>query len=326
MTDKENLNIIAKTIYGSKLYGTDTPESDTDIKGVFIPTAREIVAPRIVETKNFSTGDKYAKNSVDDVDEEYFAVHKFFHMLHLGDMVATEILFAPYENPSPEWAMILDNRHKLVSRKMSGFVGYAQRQANVYGAKGVRLKEVQETIEFLKNNFEPGEKLRTNPDAIPLIEAFVKDKIHTKITYIESKGVDVFHFECCDRKAPLTVLAKDAIKMYKKVEDEYGARARAAQTGEGIEWKSMAHAVRISYGALELLETGKLTYPLKDAEFFKSIRRGEVRQEIIEKLLEENLTMIEKLSMTCNILPEEADRALMTDLMETLYIATVKNS
>jgi hypothetical protein len=292
--------------------------------GIFIPTAKEIVAPRIVETKNFSTGDKYTKNSVDDVDEEYFAVHKFFHMLYLGDMVATELLFAPYVNPTPEWQLILDNRHRLVSRKMSGFVGYAQRQANVYGAKGVRLKEVQETIAFLKEYFSPNEKLNAAPNPEYEIQEFVKDKIHTKITYIESKGVNVFHFECCDRKVPLTVLGKDAIKIYQKVEDEYGNRARDAQTGEGIEWKSMAHAVRISYGAIELLETGKLTYPLKNAEFFKSVRRGEIDQKIIEIMLEENLTKVEKLATTSMILPEEADQELMLEITEKLYTDKVK--
>ncbi|AGR47950.1 hypothetical protein PHIM7_238 [Sinorhizobium phage phiM7] len=319
------LEIISKTVYGSRLYGTSTPESDHDYKGVFIPTASEIVAPRIVEVKNFSTGDKTTKNSADDVDEEYFAVHKLMHMLKQGDMVATEMLFARYDDMTPEWDYILQHRHKLVSRKMKGFVGYAQRQANVYGAKGIRLKEVQETITFLKYNFHLSEKLETNPDAEKIIRQFCEGKIHTKVTMIESKGKDVFHLECCDRKVPLTVLGKEALKIYRKVEEEYGARARAAQTGEGIEWKSMMHAVRISHAALDLLTTGKLEYPLKEsfAEFLKSIRRGEIEHSIIEKILEENLTEIERLAMTSTILPEEPDEDLMKAIVEKLYIRKI---
>lgn len=324
MTHSE-VDIISKTIYGSRLYGTNLPESDHDYKGVFIPTAREIVSSKIVVVKNFSTGDKYSKNSVDDVDEEYFAVHKFMHMLYLGDMVATEMLFAPYDDPSPEWEMILNHRHRLVSRKMSGFVGYAQRQANVYGAKGIRLNEIQETIKFLKDNFPLGEKLNSVPKAIQMVEDFCTGKIHTKVTWIESKGEMIFHLECCDRKVPMTVLGKEAVKIYQRVEDEYGNRARAAQTGDGIEWKSMAHAVRISFAALDLLRTGKLEFPLKDAEYFKAIRLGQVAHSEIEIILEDNLTAIEQLSMTCSILPEVADQALMTQITEHLYLNKVHN-
>ncbi len=32
------MNIIFKTLFGSHLYGTDTPESDYDEKGIFMPT------------------------------------------------------------------------------------------------------------------------------------------------------------------------------------------------------------------------------------------------------------------------------------------------
>lgn len=319
------LQVIAKTVYGSRLYGTNLPESDHDYKGVFIPTASEIVAPKIVEVKNFSTGDKSSKNTADDVDEEYFAVHKMMHMLKQGDMVATEMLFAKYVNPSPEWQYIQSHRHELVSRKMKGFVGYAQRQASVYGAKGIRLKEVQDTITFLKYNFHMSEKLQTNPDAEKIIRKFCEGKIHTKVTMIESKGKEVFHLECCDRKVPLTVLGKEALKIYRKVEEEYGERAKAALTGEGIEWKSMMHAVRISFAALDLLETGVLEYPLEAsfAEFLKAIRRGEVENSIIEEMLENNLTEIEKLSMTSTILPEEPNHSLMTEITEKLYIEKI---
>lgn len=321
----KELNIISKTIYGSRLYGTSFPESDHDYKGVFIPTASEIVSPRIVEVKNFSTGDKNSKNTADDVDEEYFAVHKLMHMLKQGDMVATEILFANYENPTPQWQYILDHRHLLVSRKVTGFVGYAQRQANVYGAKGIRLNEIQQCIKFLEDNFEVNQKLLYNPKARELIEAFVVGKVHTKVTMIESQGVEVFHLDCCDRKAPLTTLTKDVIRMYKRVEAEYGERAKAAQTGDGIEWKSMMHAVRISEAAIDLLTEGKLSYPLKEskAEFLKSIRRGEIAHSVIERILEENLTEVERLTMNSNKLPETVDEDLMKKITEKLYIEQI---
>lgn len=293
------------------------PESDYDYKGVFIPSSSEILKPKIIGHKNFSTGDKVTKNTNEDTDREYFAVHKFFDMLKRGDMVATEMLFAPVVNPTPEWNYLVKNRHRLVSKKMAGFVGYAQRQASVYGAKGIRLAEIQDTIKLLQS-FPPG-RLDAIPDIKNILQNFCNDKQHTSIVYIESKGVDVFHFECCNRKVPLTVTIKTALDIFQRIEQEYGNRARAAQTGQGIEWKSVAHAVRISDIALELLRTGNIRFPCDHREYYKQIRQGIISYDEIETTLDNNLAMIESESETCTILPSEADFDFMDSTVEEWY-------
>ena len=47
--------IIVKTIFGSHLYGTSTPESDNDFKGVFLPSKEQILLNEIPKSINEST-------------------------------------------------------------------------------------------------------------------------------------------------------------------------------------------------------------------------------------------------------------------------------
>ena len=37
------MQLIYSTLFGSRLYGTELPDSDYDVKGVFLPTADEIL-------------------------------------------------------------------------------------------------------------------------------------------------------------------------------------------------------------------------------------------------------------------------------------------
>lgn len=63
--------------FGSHLYGLNTDNSDKDYKGIFIPTAKEILlgtAPKVIDT---STGDKSSKNTKDDIDRHLYSLKKF---------------------------------------------------------------------------------------------------------------------------------------------------------------------------------------------------------------------------------------------------------
>ncbi|QQV91959.1 hypothetical protein vBKpMFBKp34_100 [Klebsiella phage vB_KpM_FBKp34] len=60
--------IVMETIFGSHLYGLNTPNSDTDYKGIFIPDAKDILLGKAPKTIQSSTGDKHSKNTKDDID------------------------------------------------------------------------------------------------------------------------------------------------------------------------------------------------------------------------------------------------------------------
>ena len=68
-------------MYGSKLYGTDNPNSDTDYKGIFVPNEKDILLKRDIEHYNFNSNDEKTRNSKNDIDLQLFSIYKFFSLL-----------------------------------------------------------------------------------------------------------------------------------------------------------------------------------------------------------------------------------------------------
>lgn len=327
-----NENLIFKTRVGSHLFGTSTPSSDVDIKGVFIPSAREILKPKTQDHFSLSTGSDKTKNTSADVDEEYYALHKFLGMIGKGDMVATEMLFAPNELDNDLWNYIFQNRFRLLSRECKGFVGYVQRQANTYSVKGDRLNEVKEAINFLlsthKNmlyEWEDSPCDSTIPSKLSdaknfrfLATAFCMGKKHTYCELVMINGKEVFHFVCCDRKVPDTVTFKNALEIYQRVLDEYGNRAHMAAQSQGHDWKAISHAIRVGEEAVELLTTGHITFPRPNADYLLDIKLGNVQYSKIALEMDYLLNKVET-SSEDSFLQKQTDHAFIEDLCIDIY-------
>jgi hypothetical protein len=70
-----------------------------------------------------------------------------------------------------------------------------------------------------------------------------------------------------------------------KLIDSYGARSTLASETL-VDWKSLSHAVRVYEQVLELLNTGNIVFPRKNAAELLSIRLGEVPIEEIQMKLQ----------------------------------------
>lgn len=114
--------------YGSTLYGTRLPTSDTDYKALHMPRGRDILLQRANAITDNGTKDKSVrnvKNTAADTDDESFPLHKYFKMLADGDMMAVEMLFAPEDillTSTPEWRELLARRDELINRQCAGFL------------------------------------------------------------------------------------------------------------------------------------------------------------------------------------------------------------
>ena len=92
--------------------------------------------------------------------------------------------------------------------------------------------------------------------------------------YMEMPGGRlVRHLEVCGRKMPFIGSIESAHKVAQRLVDEYGERALQAERNEGIDWKGLSHAVRVGREALELLETGRITFPLTSSSCVLLMRR-----------------------------------------------------
>ena len=72
MNDRTTL---VEMVFGSHLYGTDSPSSDRDYKGVFLPSKRDLYLARTPKSLSFNTKtDTTTKNTSTDTDRELYSL------------------------------------------------------------------------------------------------------------------------------------------------------------------------------------------------------------------------------------------------------------
>ena len=57
------MDLLFKTKFGSHLYGLDTPNSDTDYKGIYMPTLSQLLLGTWPKSIRTSTGTAHTKNT-----------------------------------------------------------------------------------------------------------------------------------------------------------------------------------------------------------------------------------------------------------------------
>jgi RNA repair pathway DNA polymerase beta family len=81
--------------YGSRLYGTQTPTSDLDLKHVYLPALNDLLVGKQLANKVKKTNTKMnTRNGADDVDEEFLPVQVFARDFMMGQTYALELAFA----------------------------------------------------------------------------------------------------------------------------------------------------------------------------------------------------------------------------------------
>ena len=324
------MRLIVEMRFGSHLYGTATPLSDLDYKGVYVPDGRDILLQRvrgtISQSRSKAPGEK---NSAGDVDRELYSLQRYMELLAEGQTVALDMLFAPEAvmlcepGPGPEWREIQANSNRLVTRRAASSVRYCRQQANKYGIKGSRVAAARAALAMLVSaeaDHGPTTKLSAvEKEAI----AVASTTEHASLVDMEMPGGRlVRHLEVCGRKMPFTSSIKSAREVARRLVDEYGERALQAERNEGIDWKALCHAVRVGREALELLETGRITFPLSYAADILAIKRGERPYEAVGEEIEQLLEAVEGAAVR-SALRDEPDRDLIDDLVARTYRTSV---
>lgn len=316
---------VVRVLFGSHLYGTNTPTSDTDYKAVHVPDAKEILLQRVRDSvHNFRPKEEGQKNQPGDVDEESYSIQRYLQLLSDGQTVAIDMLFAPDSRllyKSDLWDYIRRHKDKLLTKKSIAFVGYCRTQANKYGIKGSRVAAAKKAADYFMREAEwrPHEK-------VGFFENELRDLCgdeHTNIVQqVVNKAGDIgTYFECCNRKVDFNATVKQAHEIFARIYNEYGARARQAQDNEGIDWKALSHAVRVGREAIELLTTKNITFPLPDSKHILEIKQGNLPYQQVAEEIEQILVDVEAASVASD-LPENVDKAFIdeTVLLEHLRI------
>ena len=314
---------IVRMKFGSHLYGTSTPESDTDYKGVYLPSARNILLQQVepvlkVVSRVKADGER---NLPDDVDDESYSLQRYLQLLAEGQTVALDMLFNPApEETSPLWELIQANKDRLITKKSAAFVGYCRTQTNKYSIKGSRVAAVKAAAEYWSRELDQHgaqAKVGEHVGHAPIGE-------YTEIVEKETTpGSTEFYFVCCNRLVGFKNTVKEAAAIYTRIYEAYGTRAREAESSEGVDWKALSHAVRVGHEALELLQTGRITFPLPNAMDILHIKQGKVAYPVVAQMIENLLVQVETAEKV-STLRDEPDWEWINDLVADQHCRVIR--
>lgn len=336
------MNKIFEIKFGSHLFGTATPTSDLDIKGIYLPTAREIVLGNYKSTiqQSRSKADK-ERNTKDDVDREYFTLDRYLELLCEGQTVAMDMFFATDEvlmplsdgdHSSEIFRIVRENKDKLITKNVMPMIGYSRTQAAKYGVKGSRMDALKRTLVLLET-LPLYDRLASWTDALnALVEecasfvSFEKTPLVSIVNLLAAdKKTPAPHLQVCNRKIPLTSSVKVAKDCYQKILDEYGNRAHKAHLDGGRDYKALSHSIRVSEEGIELLKTGHITFPRPNADFLTRVKVGQVPFEQVSETIKHRLTELVEASET-STLREKPDKEWVDQFVCETYTDIVKNS
>ncbi len=325
--------------FGSSLYGTRTPESDLDLKSLFLPTKKEILLGSY--KKNISTQRpkrEGERNTKDDIDIEVISFDRFMRLLGEGQTMALDIFFGVKDTHPVNWYStwiwkeLHKNKDKLLCKDVTSFMSYARTQAAKYGIKGSRMEALKSTLEFLVQL-----PIHTRlGDHETVLQQFVADSSTIlslektpliQITQLlgSDKKTLVPHLEICNRKLPFGANVKFCVEVLQKIYDQYGNRAHKAHLDGGKDYKALSHSVRVNSEGLELLQTGNITFPRPDAELLTKIKKRELPFEEISEIIEQGLVDLNSAART-STLREKADENYIDSIIEEVYTEIVQNS
>jgi hypothetical protein len=319
---KEN-QIICLMKHGSHLYGTDGPDSDTDYKGVYMPTRRQLLLQQVPKSYSIhpdKTGEGQ-KNSKDDLDVEIYSLHYFLKLAMEGQTVAIDMLHADLgwcKIAHPIWAELLYHRKKFHTKNLKAFVGYARKQAAKYGIKGSRLNDAKSVMDFLEHA-QKHECIWGTTRLSHVWNGLPEGEHIHKFEPVFTEGKKpIGTYQVCGKQIQSTVTVSYAYDIIKKFYDEYGARAKAAARNKGVDWKAVSHALRAAYQVDSILTKGDITFPLGCAAWLKMVKYGDCEWKAVQNTLESKIAEVERLAEGSS-LPNKVDRKFWENwLVKTL--------
>jgi uncharacterized protein len=325
---KEQGLIIFECLSGSRAYGLDTPESDTDVKGIFILPEDLFYG--------FDYTDQVASEKNDIV---YYELKKYLQLLAKNNPAAIELLFAPSDTVRVRDPLMDIIDPSIVVSKMcrDSFAGYALSQ--VRRAKGLN-----------KKIFNP--KTGEVPQAIDFCYVLDGERTMPVATWLEREGLDanvcglsalphvrdgyaLFHVRDAneavafaglfrsDHRSPDAPASHDVClsSIPKGMQprtwlffnrDDYSRQHReyheyktweAARNNErylstlehggGYDAKNMMHTIRLIRMAGEIARTGKPEVRRRDRDVLLSIKRGMYGYEELLDMAQEEIKRID---------------------------------
>lgn len=317
--------------HGSNLYGTATPESDEDMRMVFLPHPDEVLLGRV----DFSLDSNRASRTLGhgDTDVAGFTLARFLMLLAKFDMNAIEILFAAeataclYRHPLID--RLLADRERLIARGTTSAVGHARSILGSMAPDTDRYaRTFRDALDLLPADYDDL-KVYKYPG---LIDALVQiDRIDLVLRTSEgdqagtaiseavvragrAAGATLF-VRIRDRMVPSTATIGDLRRVLSRPLDKDRRDRRARQEHIDVSPKDLYHALRLLSQAVELCDTGRLTFPRPERQMLMALRRGELSGPEIAAVISETFEAALDREEMRGRYPDEADVAFRDALI-----------
>ncbi len=101
--------------------------------------------------------------------------------------------------------------------------------------------------------------------------------------------------QLCGKLHMDTVRMPELVRRIEADMRRYGARAEEAERNEGLDFKALSHALRALDQMEELLQTGKIVFPLRSRNDLISVKQGEYPWREVEPRILERLEAVDAL-------------------------------
>jgi len=337
---KDKNLLLFECLSGSKAYGLATPQSDTDIKGIYYMP------------KEMFFGLKYIPQiSNESNDEVYYEIGHFIELLIKNNPNIVEILATPeecilYKHPIMEKLKIEMILSKLCK---DTFGGYALTQ--IRKAKGLNKKilnpmpKIRKTVLdfcFITVNYSSVKaKTWLAKNAISKADCGLSKIPNAKDLYalfhdagkkLNYKGiankevaneVSVSSIPAGEQEIAYLFFNKDSYSSYCKEYNEYWGWVEKRNEdryslnkshGKDYDAKNMMHTIRLLQVALEIVRDGKLNVKRQNRDELLLIKRGELDYDEVLKMAEKLMLRIEQ-ETTKSKLQEKPDAQLIESLL-----------
>lgn len=329
-------NVIFISEFGSKLYGTNTKNSDDDFKGIFIPTYEDLILNPSLKQYNYSSGIKNEKNNENDIDIELYSLAYFCKMAAEGQTTAIDLL---YSNPKNHLYInekfnifdeLIKNRNIFISKNIIKFVQYAQHQAAKYSIKGSRLHTATIARDFIHKYLTKG-----SGNTLKFID-IIEDLNDFYEKNVTSENISYFHLtlikkdentisphdsyiNVCGKKFLLSTQLYLAYECLNTFVLKYGERAVLAKENKNIDYKAISHAFRAAYQIKHIVNDGGFTYPLPETDFIINVKTGNVDDHLDMFKQLENLIDETKIELNNSKIPDKPNMEKINNLVVKYY-------